>query len=180
MVCETMLPVSWEEQGRLYQQFELCTGSLQELAETENNIPERLIWGYLVDLLQVQYSCTESTDREQHPGAAHLGIPGGPAPGIQLYRQRTTSRSGSSGDTWWTCSRYSTVVQTENNNPEQLIWEYLVDLLQVYSCTDREQQPGAAHLGIPGGPAPGIVVQLCIHRGGAIRVTLMWIQSLPG
>ena len=106
MVCETMLPVSWEEQGRLYQQFELCTGSLQELAETENNIPERLIWGYLVDLLQVQYSCTESTDREQHPGAAHLGI--------------------------------------------------------------------------PGGPAPGIVVQLCIHRGGAIRVTLMWIQSLPG
>jgi hypothetical protein len=45
---------SWEEQGRLYQQFELCTGSLQELAETENNIPERLIWGYLVDLLQVR------------------------------------------------------------------------------------------------------------------------------
>ncbi len=44
---------SWEEQGRLYQQFELCEGSLQELAETENNIPERLIWGYLVDLLQV-------------------------------------------------------------------------------------------------------------------------------
>lgn len=43
---------SWEEQGCLYQQFELCTGSLQELAETENNIPERLIWGYLVDLLQ--------------------------------------------------------------------------------------------------------------------------------
>ncbi len=45
--------ISWEEQGRLYQQFELCEGSLQELAETENNIPERLIWGYLVDLLQV-------------------------------------------------------------------------------------------------------------------------------
>jgi hypothetical protein len=44
---------SWEEQGRLYQQFELCAGSLQELAERENNIPERLIWGYLVDLLQV-------------------------------------------------------------------------------------------------------------------------------
>ena len=107
MVCETMLPVSWEEQGRLYQQFELCTGSLQELAETENNIPERLIWGYLVDLLQV-YSCT---DRGQHPGAAHLGIPGGPAPDtVQLYRQRTTTRSGSSGDTWWTCSRYSSAV----------------------------------------------------------------------
>jgi hypothetical protein len=50
---------SWEEQGRLYQQFELCEGSLQELAETENNIPERLIWGYLVDLLQVPTACNQ-------------------------------------------------------------------------------------------------------------------------
>ena len=126
------------------------------VVQTENNNPERLIWGYLVDLLQV-YSCT---DREQQPGAAHLGIPCGPAPDtVQLYRQRTTSLSSSSGDTGtlWTCSRYSTVVHTENNNPEQLIWRYLVDLLKEYSCTEREQQPGAAHLGIPDGPAPGTV-----------------------
>ena len=39
---------SWEEQGRLYQQFELCNGTLQELA----NVPQCTVWSYLVDLLQ--------------------------------------------------------------------------------------------------------------------------------
>jgi len=42
---------SWEEKGRLYQQFELCQRSLMELSEAEHEIPERAIWGYLVDLL---------------------------------------------------------------------------------------------------------------------------------
>ncbi|XP_023331856.1 membrane-associated tyrosine- and threonine-specific cdc2-inhibitory kinase-like [Eurytemora carolleeae] len=43
---------SWEEEGRLYQQFELCNGTLQDYCETHNNIGESLVWGYLVDLLQ--------------------------------------------------------------------------------------------------------------------------------
>jgi len=43
---------SWEEDGKLYQQFELCNGNLQDYAEGQVNIPESLVWGYLVDLLQ--------------------------------------------------------------------------------------------------------------------------------
>jgi len=43
---------SWEEQGRLYQQFELCNGTLQELAESQDDIPQSTVWSYLVDLLQ--------------------------------------------------------------------------------------------------------------------------------
>ncbi|TRY70416.1 hypothetical protein TCAL_16409 [Tigriopus californicus] len=42
---------SWEEGGRLYQQFELCEMSLDELSEEKHDLPEKLIWGYLVDLL---------------------------------------------------------------------------------------------------------------------------------
>jgi len=42
---------SWEEKGRLYQQFELCESSLMELAESEHEISESRIWSYLVDLL---------------------------------------------------------------------------------------------------------------------------------
>jgi len=42
---------SWEEKGRLYQQFELCEGNLMELSETQHDIPESTIWAYLVDLL---------------------------------------------------------------------------------------------------------------------------------
>ena len=34
---------SWEEQGRLYQQFELCNGTLQELAESQDDIPQVLV-----------------------------------------------------------------------------------------------------------------------------------------
>ena len=44
---------SWEEKGRLYQQFELCEGNLMELSETQHDIPESTIWAYLVDLLLV-------------------------------------------------------------------------------------------------------------------------------
>jgi len=43
---------SWEEQGRLYQQFELCNGTLQELADSQDDIPQSTVWSYLVDLLQ--------------------------------------------------------------------------------------------------------------------------------
>lgn len=42
---------SWEENGRLYQQFELCDKSLNELSEEKHELPEKLIWSYLVDLL---------------------------------------------------------------------------------------------------------------------------------
>jgi len=42
---------SWEEKGRLYQQFELCETSLMELSESEHEISESKIWNYLVDLL---------------------------------------------------------------------------------------------------------------------------------
>ena len=42
---------SWEEKGRLYQQFELCEGNLMELCERQHDLPESLIWFYLVDLL---------------------------------------------------------------------------------------------------------------------------------
>ncbi len=42
---------SWEEGGRLYQQFELCQGTLLELAESRHELPESLVWAYLVDLL---------------------------------------------------------------------------------------------------------------------------------
>ncbi len=42
---------SWEENGRLYQQFELCEGSLDDLAEKRHELPEELVWSYLVDLL---------------------------------------------------------------------------------------------------------------------------------
>jgi len=43
---------SWEEKGRLYQQFELCATTLAELAEKQDQIPQADIWSYLVDLLQ--------------------------------------------------------------------------------------------------------------------------------
>jgi len=43
---------SWEERGRLYQQFELCSQSLDELSNKQDNIPQDVIWAYLVDLLQ--------------------------------------------------------------------------------------------------------------------------------
>ena len=39
---------SWEEQGRLYQQFELCNGTLQELAETQDDIPQVLVVSQMV------------------------------------------------------------------------------------------------------------------------------------
>eukprot|EP00088_Acartia_fossae_P008322 TRINITY_DN1396_c0_g1_i13.p1 TRINITY_DN1396_c0_g1~~TRINITY_DN1396_c0_g1_i13.p1 ORF type:complete len:633 (-),score=127.92 TRINITY_DN1396_c0_g1_i13:209-2107(-) len=43
---------SWEEDGRLYQQFELCNGNMGDYCEKNNEIAENLVWGYLVDLLQ--------------------------------------------------------------------------------------------------------------------------------
>lgn len=41
---------SWEEKARLYQQFELCSSSLQDLGQ-EGRLSESLIWSYMVDLL---------------------------------------------------------------------------------------------------------------------------------
>jgi len=42
---------SWEEKARLYQQFELCRGSLQE--KGQNGILDQdIIWAYMVDLLR--------------------------------------------------------------------------------------------------------------------------------
>ncbi|GAB1608594.1 membrane-associated tyrosine- and threonine-specific cdc2-inhibitory kinase isoform X1 [Argonauta hians] len=42
---------AWEERGRLYMQIELCKTSLYDFAEKNHNIPETLIWKFLVDLL---------------------------------------------------------------------------------------------------------------------------------
>lgn len=42
---------SWEEDSRLYQQFELCQMSLAQLSERKHDIAERTVWAYLVDLL---------------------------------------------------------------------------------------------------------------------------------
>ena len=42
---------SWEEKARLYQQFELCRTSLQDLGEN-GKLREDDIWSYMVDLLQ--------------------------------------------------------------------------------------------------------------------------------
>jgi len=42
---------SWEENARLYLQFELCQENLLEFSERTENIEESVIWGYLVDLL---------------------------------------------------------------------------------------------------------------------------------
>ena len=42
---------SWEEDSRLYQQFELCHMSLAQLSEQKHDIAERTVWAYLVDLL---------------------------------------------------------------------------------------------------------------------------------
>lgn len=42
---------AWEEDYRLYIQTELCDCSLASYTEENHNIPERLVWEYLVDLL---------------------------------------------------------------------------------------------------------------------------------
>lgn len=42
---------AWEERQHLYIQSELCEMSLSNYAEENHDIPERLIWKYLVDLL---------------------------------------------------------------------------------------------------------------------------------
>jgi len=43
---------SWEEKGRLYQQFELCQGNLLEFVDKEDKLDQFRIWDFLVDLLQ--------------------------------------------------------------------------------------------------------------------------------
>jgi membrane-associated tyrosine/threonine-specific cdc2-inhibitory kinase len=43
---------AWEERQRLYIQIELCQMSLSTYAETHHDIPEKVIWQFLVDLLQ--------------------------------------------------------------------------------------------------------------------------------
>lgn len=42
---------AWEEKQHLYIQTELCHTSLYDFAEHNHNIPEQIIWNYLVDLL---------------------------------------------------------------------------------------------------------------------------------
>jgi membrane-associated tyrosine/threonine-specific cdc2-inhibitory kinase len=43
---------AWEERQRLYIQIELCQMSLSTYAEKHHNIPEEVIWQFLIDLLQ--------------------------------------------------------------------------------------------------------------------------------
>ncbi|XP_012940021.1 membrane-associated tyrosine- and threonine-specific cdc2-inhibitory kinase [Aplysia californica] len=42
---------AWEENGHLYIQTELCDLSVSEYCYQNHNLPERLIWNYMVDLL---------------------------------------------------------------------------------------------------------------------------------
>lgn len=42
---------AWEERQRLYIQTELCCCSLSQYAEENHDIPEEVIWNYLIDLL---------------------------------------------------------------------------------------------------------------------------------
>jgi len=42
---------AWEESGRLFIQTELCDMSVSEYCYQNHNLPERLIWNYMVDLL---------------------------------------------------------------------------------------------------------------------------------
>ena len=44
---------AWEERQRLYIQTELCEMSLANVSDAEHDIPEQLIWSYLIDLLRV-------------------------------------------------------------------------------------------------------------------------------
>ena len=42
---------AWEENQFLYIQLELCQTSLSEIAEQQHELPESLIWDYMIDLL---------------------------------------------------------------------------------------------------------------------------------
>lgn len=44
---------AWEENQFLYIQLELCQTSLGEISEQEHELPESVIWDYLIDLLLV-------------------------------------------------------------------------------------------------------------------------------
>lgn len=44
---------AWEENQFLYIQLELCQTSLNQIAEAEHELPEPLIWDYMIDLLLV-------------------------------------------------------------------------------------------------------------------------------
>lgn len=44
---------AWEENQFLYIQLELCRTSLHQIAESEHELPEPLIWDYMIDLLLV-------------------------------------------------------------------------------------------------------------------------------
>ncbi|XP_041466995.1 membrane-associated tyrosine- and threonine-specific cdc2-inhibitory kinase-like [Lytechinus variegatus] len=43
---------AWAERGHLYIQTELCKMTLQSYAEQNHKIPERILWSFLVDLIQ--------------------------------------------------------------------------------------------------------------------------------
>ena len=68
---------SWEEQGRLYQQFELCNGTLQELAESEDNIPQVLLTQNVVKSFTWIVAMLMKLPFSVHS----VGIPGRPASG---------------------------------------------------------------------------------------------------
>lgn len=43
---------AWEEEKRLYIQIELCECSLSKFAEMNHDIPESVVWNFLIDMLQ--------------------------------------------------------------------------------------------------------------------------------
>jgi hypothetical protein len=46
-------PLGHEENQFLYIQLELCQSSLSEISEEQHELPEHLIWDYMIDLLLV-------------------------------------------------------------------------------------------------------------------------------
>ena len=44
---------AWEEKQHLYLLTELCSSSLADIAEDKHDLPEGIVWGFMIDLLKV-------------------------------------------------------------------------------------------------------------------------------
>jgi len=45
---------AWEEGGQLFIQIELCQGNLEDFLWTHVDLPEEMLWAFLVDILLVR------------------------------------------------------------------------------------------------------------------------------
>jgi len=58
----------------LFQQFELCQKSLNEVSEEKHDLPEKLIWAYLVDLLLVIHLTILCCPQKMPPWANFINV----------------------------------------------------------------------------------------------------------